>query len=532
MNLTAVSPLAFFLGLAALACALFLLQRLRVRHREIVVVTTMFWREALDEQRARTLVERFRHPLTYLLVLAIAGLIWLGVARPDSVRSEGTRHVFLLDVTRANQANLEASKEALIAALESAPRDRTEVLACGEFVRTVLAPGEDRALCAERLDGLESEPVPPSIERALRSAALAAAATEDSSVRVAIFGSAPLSPSTVDRLPEGVTLQRAELANNTAPDPRVVSFGIAPAASGEWGRVDMRAEVVTGVEVSVLIGADPIEARSSASQGVRLIEAEDLPANGGTLRLLASERELLAHELPDRPRIRVAFEGAGLQEIYGVLQLDSAVEITEGSAGADVVIGDAPSARPSLTLVSASDQDEAILIGHEPTAISEDVLESAIGALDLDRVDATELATRLGRPIAIGATPADARTVALWRELMDPEAGFVTSRAFPVLVGRAVRWLADVEPIVPYRAVGSPAPARLDAAQTDVELVTLASGEGAWIDGAARPGRDGAELAPIESASAGPWRPYTWVLVLALLLMGVEWFLYSRGRVA
>jgi len=80
MSFTTLSPLSIALGLVGLAGVLYLLQRLRVRHREIDVVTTLFWREALQETRARVLVRRFRHPLAYAFVLAIAALLWLAFA--------------------------------------------------------------------------------------------------------------------------------------------------------------------------------------------------------------------------------------------------------------------------------------------------------------------------------------------------------------------------------------------------------------------------------------------------------------------
>ena len=40
-------------GLAVLAAALYLLQRLRVRHREVPVVTTLFWQEAVGRAGRR-----------------------------------------------------------------------------------------------------------------------------------------------------------------------------------------------------------------------------------------------------------------------------------------------------------------------------------------------------------------------------------------------------------------------------------------------------------------------------------------------
>ena len=51
MNLTSIGPGLFAAGLVGLAGGLYALQRLRVRHREQVVVTTLFWREEIEEQR-------------------------------------------------------------------------------------------------------------------------------------------------------------------------------------------------------------------------------------------------------------------------------------------------------------------------------------------------------------------------------------------------------------------------------------------------------------------------------------------------
>ena len=46
-------------GLAALAAGLFVLQQLRTRYRDVTVVTTLFWRQVVDEAPVRTLRERF-----------------------------------------------------------------------------------------------------------------------------------------------------------------------------------------------------------------------------------------------------------------------------------------------------------------------------------------------------------------------------------------------------------------------------------------------------------------------------------------
>ena len=97
MSLGNLSLGTLFLGLAGLAAALFLLQRLRVRYRERTVITTLFWKEALQEARARVLVRRFKHPWAYLFVLLIGSLLWLGFADLRLATNGNREHVVLLD---------------------------------------------------------------------------------------------------------------------------------------------------------------------------------------------------------------------------------------------------------------------------------------------------------------------------------------------------------------------------------------------------------------------------------------------------
>ena len=88
-------------GLAAIAGVLFLLQRLRVRHRPVLVISTLFWRAAVEEARARVLVERFRHPLVYLFLLAICAFLWLAAAGLDGEDRDGRRHLVLVEGSAA-----------------------------------------------------------------------------------------------------------------------------------------------------------------------------------------------------------------------------------------------------------------------------------------------------------------------------------------------------------------------------------------------------------------------------------------------
>ena len=99
MNLTFFSGAVTAAGIAALAGGLFWLQRLRVRHREVPVVTALFWREAVEETRARELRLRFRHPLAYLFILAICAALWLAAAGLRFEAGSDRSVVLLLDAS-------------------------------------------------------------------------------------------------------------------------------------------------------------------------------------------------------------------------------------------------------------------------------------------------------------------------------------------------------------------------------------------------------------------------------------------------
>jgi len=548
MNLTQLGPGAFALGLAALAGGLFLLQRLRVRHREEVVMTTMFWREALQEHRARTLVERFRHPLSYLLALAIAGLFWLGVARPDQSRLEGTDHVLLLDGSAAMTADgrFDLAREALLREAADLPRDRTEVLFCGDSVRTILAPGESSELLASRLEALTPELTQESMTRAIRSRL--ESRRRSGTVSGTRFVLAGVSRPQVFETGDAVRVETLPLEEPEGANVRIASLGLSPAASGDWTKADAYIRVAqsdlraTGaISVTATLGGEPLTITAADDRGpMKVYKALDLPLEGQVLTVQVAEGGILAADdtasirLTDRPLIRVALamEAGVAQDVARLaMESDPAVELVMDLAQADVVVGDAMVGDAAIRFAPADTQVEAILVGHDEALSSEDALAEAIGELGLDRVDAAGLAETLGREIAAGAVPSPKRFVSLWSELLAEDAGFIESRAFPVLLGRALRWIHGAPSIQPYAAYGFAAPTRLDSPSGVLSMVTPEDTTGGLFVPGGEPARF--ETLP-ESApeGPGPWRPYTWFLLAALAFLGLEWVLYQRGRVA
>ena len=558
MSFTALSGSALLGGLVAMAAVLYALQRLRVRHESRTVVTSLFWREATEETRARSLFERFRHPLAYAMALLCAGLMLLGIGRPDSDREEGLRHVLLLDASAgmaraSGETNrFEQAQAALAAELEQSPRDRTEVLWCGEHVRTILAPGEDRALLGPRLAGRSPDLAPGTLDRALRSRA-SMGDGEGAGRRFVLFGDAPVAPATLAALGADERVERAALEPAVDGGIGITALGVSEPASGRWGVVDLFIETRGGApgvfDLTLTLDGERFERGgvSGTDGDRRSFLISDVPAAGALLEVRLntdggaagaglSADDVASIRLPSRPPIRVVVDGldpAFGDAVRAVLAADAAVELVEGAGEADVVVGGASAGRPSLRFPSSADQEEAILIGHDQDVDSSAALSSAVGELGLDRVDASALAESLGRPLAVGALPSDARSVAIWSELMDPaRTSFLESRAFPVLLGRSIRWLAQAPVLTPYRAIGRLEPSTLERARPPLSAMITSDLEAASLldPTTTVPVTEGAALAEPSPEGAGPWRLYTWILLLALAALSAEWALFQRGR--
>ena len=157
------------LGLAAVAAVLFALHRLRVRHQQVEVETTLFWRQAIEESRARVRTQRFRHPLTYALLLLICGLLWLSFAGLRGDGDAGRRHLVLLDGSAgmAHGARFARAAEAAADYAAGLPDDARTVVLCGAGAQTLLRPGEEALLLTRRLEGVAPAAAPSSVARVL-----------------------------------------------------------------------------------------------------------------------------------------------------------------------------------------------------------------------------------------------------------------------------------------------------------------------------------------------------------------------------
>ena len=101
--MTFVYPLAWFLLLLAIPIILFYI--LKIRLRQEVVSTTIFWQQVFEERRSRSLWRRFRHLLSLLLcLLFLVGLVGSALEPVSEKQKKAARCVIVVD----NSASMNA----------------------------------------------------------------------------------------------------------------------------------------------------------------------------------------------------------------------------------------------------------------------------------------------------------------------------------------------------------------------------------------------------------------------------------------
>ena len=475
MSFSTLPGFAVLVGLAALAAGLYWLQRLRVRHREVVVPTTLFWRAAVQETRARVLTRRFRHPLAYALLLGIASLLWLAFAEPaGSDGAEEGNTLFLLDAS-AGMAwgdRFERAKRTLLDQVGRLPAGQAEVIVCGGWPRTVLKREEHSILLERRLERVRPEACPSSLER------VAAALPREATARIVVVGDGPLRK---EALPAGCELLRPGAPGERPANGGVLALGVADAASGAWDRVDIYVDAPEGYTIN-------------------LESLADVPALGQevVVRLPAGDAITLDDEarfrLPRRSMVRVR----PAPELEAVLRADPGVEIAEDGVQIELVDGiDVTFEAPAADLLDAPG--------------------TLIDFVDAERDDGDrpELILRVG----------ERRRVLLGRELLTNRFNLTRTRAYPLLVASAVRWLAATRAYLPYAAAGDPIPGTsfVPPVAREYELQ-----HASLLDPLTR--TDARRDDGIDTV-AGGFDAAAWLALLAFGLLVAEWYLHRTGRV-
>ena len=563
MSFANLPLLGVLAGIAGLAALLFLLQLLRIRHVEVAVPTTLFWREAAREAPVRILRGVFRHPLAYLLVLAICTLLWLAFAGPEAHddRTSAYRVLFLDGSAHtAGGDDFERAVDKLKADLAGLPDGRREVIWGGARNIKLLKAGEDRLLLDRRLASLAPEAAPSALNEQLRLLSLPGVAPE--SLEFVVYGRAPAELAVVERLPMGARLSRAIDYPDGELNHGIAALGVNPAASGRWDRVDLLIRIagtpdgVVGDDVAVEVGGQPLDDDRLERLGDSVAVVRDLAADGREVEVRLEAGDELALDnaarltLPDRRVVRVALADDLDPAIRHAIEADPGLAITDEDAS--VVIRAKGTAAfgdlPALEFAPAADQATAFEIDYPGGDSAELALRASVTALGLDQIDAAGLAAEAERPVGVQLRQAELPGISVWEELL-AHYNFTGSRSFPVFISRSVRWLAGEPAWHPYLAAGRPLPratvwslasgaeASLDALGADYVLGaagTVSSSRGdeavALLSDAVTERNTGTPL--LASQAGGDFAGtgiVTWLILAALLLLGTEWYLYQRG---
>ena len=180
----------------------------------------------------------------------------------------------------------------------------------------------------------------------------------------------------------------------------------------------------------------------------------------------------------------------------------------------------------------------------------------AVKAIGLKEIDAMSLAETARRPVEVTVGTGPQWRIEVWQELLSDEFNFTQSRAFPLFIANSVRWLANTRAGYPFVAAGRPLAGetlemgdRVVDAQgrmldpLGVPFVPEQAGEikvensarslaVSLLDPASTLGSAGtASTLPQQSSAGLATNPVTWLLLAALVLLGVEWYLYQTSRV-
>lgn len=538
MNFGLFSIPAVAAGIAALAAGLWLAQRLRVRHNEVQVLTTLFWQDALKETRARVFTRRFRHWRAWVLLVAIVSLLWMLLGQPYTDAPDSTRHVVLVDWSIEDPGLRQADLSIALDFAASLPITSRRIVAVGTHMETLLAPGEPLSMASLRSE-TEPGPAPRGLDWAIES--LAAGAGRTAPLVIHVVGDTPIDAIALKALKENIGTARGDLprlrvcriAREPAPPaPGLATLGVSNSADGAWGVVDVwlafadanDAPPVAAERITVTsddIPADqPMIVREDGT-----FELRGVPANGATIGVAVDGKRVGAITLPRRDPIRVQLDADVPETLRQLITLDPACEIV--ATDADLRVGSMEAADLRLT----SDGEPAFVIRTEEDD-AQAALTRLVDELALRQIDATGIAEKSGRVVDVKVLSGQKRSLAIWSSLFTPAFDFQESRACPLMVSRALRWLAHRPPLIEWAALGERLPAAAPAfSRAEGEQTVAADGRILRTTPLMSTVEAAATLPESEITTRFAWfGPYTWMGLLAALLLVGEWVLYQRGR--
>jgi hypothetical protein len=525
MEFTAMSAWVFA-GLAALtAGVLAALQYLRVRPRRTPVVTSLFWRQAVEQAKARTLFERFRHPRTYLLLLAASLLVLLALAAPVFHSRNHTHRVIALEAGLAMTTGDKRFENALAlvrAEARSLGEERVAVIAADPQPRVLKHFDENLATMTARLARVKPADAPAIREDLLDAAESLLAGRQNAEVVLITAQPATINDDRIRVLAAGEIADNAFILSAVfAPDSADPTRGTFHCRVGCNGK---QSSTLTVTRDDRILSKQTIDIEPG---GMKEFTVADLAADGAVLAVALDGNDAIggddriSYQLPDHRRIRVV-PVAGF-EISPVLAavLKSLAEISNNEAGAGPLIRIGPAGSDADVLI----QSTAATGDWLPLQTSDHPLVAGIEFEDAfcrapNEPFSTGIPLLLAGDFPLASLNPEGKRLTISGALLDADSSVVRRTGYLVFWSTMFHHLAGWhdEPLTLSPTYGT------RSTDPDSDPLVMKAGFGNFdvaMDGVAATPNAGIARMPI-------WQ---WLLGAALVLMLVEAILNLRGKI-
>ena len=328
--MTFVYPLAWFLLLLAIPIILFYI--LKIRLRQEVVSTTIFWQQVFEERRSRSLWRRFRHLLSLLLcLLFLAGLFGSALEPVPESHKKTARCVIVVDNSASmnaldakQQTRLDQAKKELHALLTTTDVARqSAILTAGGHPQITVGFTDHLGTLRRGIESIRPTDHPSALVEAIELAMQLTSAEEDSSILVFTDGNSPgLAPL------ESVSI-------GYAPNVRFFPIG-EPVDNIGITRFQPRRSLGDAVGYEVLVeavnhGTEPVSARLEVELDDRVVDVvpltleprqphttivRDVTSDGGLIRASLKVTEGVTDVLPTDNTAIAFLPSFPTQQIY------------------------------------------------------------------------------------------------------------------------------------------------------------------------------------------------------------------------
>lgn len=533
MEFTALS-FWMFTGLAVLtAGVLAALQYLRVRPRQVRIITTLFWQQAVDQARARTLFKRFRYPRTYLLLLLASLLVLLALAKPVFTTQQPDRVIVLeagLAMTATDQ-RIDKARALVRAEAASLGEERVAVITADPRPRLLKHFDESLVVLEERLAKVQAADAPVVREDVLQAARSLLADRDKGEIVLVSAQPVTTDDDKVRVLAAGEALDNAFILSAAfVPDPTDLTRGAFLCSVGFTGKEAGMVTIKVGRPNTVLL-EETVEFQPG---DMKEFTVSGIAASGSILTASVSGRDAITgdnqidFQLPDRRRIRVIpANGIELPPVLASV-LESLPEVTteavDGARLPVIRIGRAGSVAEVLIHPSTADGELMAIHPSGHPLLGDLAFEDAICRAPATPLNAADDHLPL---LLVGGSPVaslnpDATQLTISGTLFDEDASLVRRTGYMVFWSNMLQHLAgwNSEPLTlsPMQAKRS----------TDASSTALALKAGMGNFNLA----DGADASTTDNIGGVRFPAWQWLLTVALVLMSIEAVLNIRGKIS